>query len=156
MDKNHFGVLSEKRHKNFYNRIKAQREKAFQKLKDEILNTNDLYFTNEEKEQKKKELLKFVQRFVFTNNLKTTLFEESEAIKASYLKDKKFVNNFLKTFLFLRNFVNELPKFKSFLIIFCIFSFFFLEYWFHYYTSFSLKNVQISYKDIIEKIPPFC
>jgi hypothetical protein len=148
--------LFDRRRKNFYSRIQREREKSFQKLKNEILNTSDLYFTNEEKEQKKRELLNFVQRFVFTNNLKSSLIEESQLIKASYLKDKKFINNFFKIVLLFRSFLSKLPQLRAFLIIACVFFFFFFEYWFHYYTSFSLKNIQITYKDIIEKIPPFC
>lgn len=158
MNDNHVRIqklMAERRRKKFLERVNQQQEALYQKWKKDILEGYDPNVGKEERERRKKELLDFVHRYVFVNNLKPVDQILPDTMKLKFDREQTRLQRFINVLLLVRNFINYLPRFKTFMILCSAFLFFSFEYWLHYYTSFSLKDVNLTYKDIIEKIPPF-
>lgn len=151
-------ILTQRRHKKFRERILREKEVDFAKWKKEIFESSESTISKEEREKRRKELLSFVDRYAFNSKLapQSNLEQASTVtVGAWFLREQNFLKRFLTFILLFRNFVNATLKIKSILILVSAFFLFTVEYWLHYYSSFSLKDINITFKDIIDKIPPF-
>lgn len=109
--------------------------------------------TSEERQKNKKRLLNYVHRYVFLQQLEP--IDTSSKIVSTLLNRDQNNKNFLHKFLFFRNFFFKFFNIKSVLLLFSCLFFFFIEYFIHYYSSFSFNDINITYQTIINKIPPF-
>jgi len=149
-------IMNERRFRKLNEKIAKDREIAFEKLKKEIFENHDPTITKEEREKRRKELLNFVHRYAFEKRLGPVEQISAEQIKSNYNREQSALKNFVRVMIMVRNFFNVFFKIRSITLLVSAFFFFSAEYWLHYYTSFSLKYVCVTYKDVIEKIPPFC
>lgn len=151
-------TLTQRRHKKFREKILREKEADFAKWKKEIFESSESTLSKEEREKRRKELLSFVDKYAFNSRLSASGNSEEISTASAgsrFLREQNFLKKFLNFILLLRNFVNSTLKVKSIFILASAFFLFTVEYWLHYYTSFSLKDVNITFKDIIDKIPPF-
>lgn len=155
-DKKRRDLILEKSRKKFRERVFREQEMEFQKLKKDFIEGSLPQLSIEEREKRRTVLLNFVHRYVFINNLAS--FEasfETDVIREKYFKEIKSTKTIVQKILWLRIFIKQIFSFKSILILSSAFLFFFFEYILHYYTMVSLKDINITFKNIIEKIPPF-
>lgn len=136
-------------------RIERQNNLAFEELKKEFTKHPALDVkTEEERKRDRKRLLKYVHKYVFLQKLEPIDNSSVEAINA-FNKDLKN-RDLLKKILLFRNVFSRFFRLKSVIILSSAFFFFFIEYYLHYYSSFSFKDINVTFEDIITKIPPFC
>lgn len=147
-------AMNERRFKALNEKIARDREIAFEKWKREISESQDPTITKEERDKRRKELLNFVHRYVFEKKLGPVEKISVERIKLDYEREQSISKGFLQGMVTARNFLGAFFKIRAIMLLTSAF-FFSAEYWLHYYTSFSLKDVSITYQDVIEKIPPF-
>jgi hypothetical protein len=160
VDKETIKRLYEKHKKNMQEHIAKEQKFFVEKLANELEN-DPLFFDQdlEGRRQNRQRLLNYVHRYVFLYNLKPIdIVAEAKKKQDSrtILKEASRVRAFLGKLLLIRNFLNNFFKLRSIILIFSALFFFFCEYWVHYYSSFSFKDVNITYQSILEKIPPFC
>jgi hypothetical protein len=134
-------------------RINKEQNLFMEVLKDNLINKPHDGQTKEEKIENKKRLLNFVHRYVFLQRLQpldSNVDKINRVVVESY-RIKKFV----KYYLFIRNFFGNFFKLRALFIILSAILFFFLEFFGHYFLLFSLNDINVTFQDIINKIPPF-
>ena len=144
----------------YYNHLKKTRERIvkeqdlfFEILKDSLINQPMEGQTKENKEENKKRLLNYVHRYVFLQRLQPI---DSSVSKVNKLALENYrVKIFIRSYLFVRNFIGNFFKIRAFVIILSAVFFFSFEYFMHYFSFFSLNEINVTFQDIINKIPPF-
>lgn len=140
-------------------RIALEQKHYIDGLRDELVNKPLPGQTKEDKEANKHRLLRYIQRYVFLKNLEPldTDVERGDHLKMGILHDdSKRVKSFLGFLLRARELLSNFLKTRSLVMAASVVFFFSFELWIHYYSSFSLKDVNISFQTIVDKIPPFC
>lgn len=135
-------------------KMRRDQDLYFKDLKNELLTTTTPGQTPEEKQLNKKRILNYVHKYVFLQKLSPILSVPYDQVIAR-IKEGSKVKDWLITLLLIRDIFGTIFKVKSFLILASAVFFFSFEYWLHYHTSVSLKDINVTYKTIIEKIPPF-
>lgn len=158
IDKKDLERLYIRRREALRKRIALEQKHYIDSLRDELVNKPLPGQTKEEKEASKHRLLKYVQRYVFLKNLEPldTDVARGDLFKTSiFYDDSKRVKNFLGFLLMAREVLSNFLKMRSLVMAASVVFFFSFELWIHYYSSFSLKDVNISFQTIVDKIPPF-
>lgn len=152
--KNNYSDLLYKRHlAKTRERIVKEQHLYFETLKDELINKPFKGQTLEEKQLNKKRLLDYVHRYVFLKNLHPV---ESNVSKINYIfNEKSKVKFFLRYLILIRDIFSNFISLRTVFILSSAFLFFFVEFFLHYYFNFSLKDINVTFQDIITKIPPF-
>ena len=135
-------------------RIDRERISQLEIFKKEFLSHPSLDIqTPEERNKNKKRLLNYVHRYIFLQQLEPL---DNSSVEIDNLI-KRDLNNrtFLQKFLLFRNFVSKFFSIKVVLLLCSCLFFFSLEYFIHYYSSFSFRDVNVTYETIITRIPPF-
>lgn len=135
-------------------RIKKEQQLYFDNYKKEFLNKSVIDGISAEDDKfMKKRLLDYVHKYVFLQRLEPLDNTSTQVLQL--LKSDLNKKNYAKQFFDLRNVFSNFFRIKSGFILFSAFFFFFIEYYIHYYSSFSLNDINITFESIINKIPPF-
>jgi hypothetical protein len=135
-------------------RIKKEQQLYFDNYKKEFLNKSVIDGISAEDDKfMKKRLLDYVHKYVFLQRLEPLDNTSTQVLQL--LKSDLNKKNYAKQFFDLRNVFSNFFRIKSVFILFSAFFFFFIEYYIHYYSSFSLNDINITFESIINKIPPF-
>ena len=135
-------------------RIQRDREAYIKNLKHELLTKPAPGQSLGEKELNKQRILNYVHKYVFLQKL-TPIVSIPYSQVLTRIKEGSKVKDFLMVLLVVRDVFGTIFRLKAVLIIASAVFFFLIECWLHYYTTMSFKDVNITYKTIIEKIPPF-
>jgi hypothetical protein len=134
-------------------RIDKEQKLYFENLKNELINKSVLGRPVDEKKENERKILDYVHKYVFLQQLQPV---DNSSVKIfKIIKESSRIKFFLRQIILFRDILGSFFGLKSVLVLSSAIFFFFLEYWFHYYSSISLKDVNITIKDIIDKIPPF-
>jgi len=135
-------------------KIQRDQNAYIEDLKNELLTKPAPGQTVKEKEMNKQRILSYVHKYVFLQKLSPIANVPYSQVVAR-IKEGSKVKDLLRILLVVRDVFGTIFRVKAVLIIASAVFFFLIEYWFHYYTTLSFKDVNITYKTIIEKIPPF-
>lgn len=153
-------VMDDAKNKLFERHLKRTRERIqkeqnlyYENLKSELISKPLIGQSLEEKEKSKRKLLDYIHKYVFLQRLEP--IDTSSLKVLDILRANSKAKIFFKQMLLFRDLFGSILKIKSVLIFLSAIFFFFLEYWIHYYSSFLLKDVNVTLQMIIDKIPPF-
>ena len=149
----------QQRHLNMM-RQKIQRD---QKLEYENFRNSKLvsfskeFKLSDERILHRKKLQEYVTKYVFLQNLQPlpSVSEKPDSRSLSILKENYTARDLIKKFLFFRNFFSKFLRVRFFLLVLSAFFFFSFEYYLRYYSYISFNDINVTYEDIIGKIPPF-
>lgn len=146
--------LYQKHLKRLNAKIQRDQNLYFRDLKNELLTKPIPGQTPEEKQLNKQRILNYVHKYVFLQKLSPISSVPYDQVIAR-IKEGSKVKDWLITLLLVRDIFGTIFRVKSFLILASAVLFFSFEYWLHYHTSVSLKDINVTYQTVIEKIPPF-
>jgi hypothetical protein len=135
-------------------RIQRDQNSYIEGLKSELMKKPASGQTLEEKDINKRRILNYVHKYVFLQKLAPIVNLPYSQVVAR-IKEGSKVRDLLVVLLAVRDVFGVILRIKTVVIIASAVFFFFVEYWFHYYTALSFKDINITFKTIIEKIPPF-
>lgn len=149
----------QQRHLNLM-RQKIQRD---QKLEYENFRNSQLVSFNkdikltEERILHRKRLQEYATKYVFLQNLEpvSTLSQKPDSQSLTILKENYTAKSLLKKFLLFRNLLSKFLRIRFIFLLLSAFVFFSFEYYLRYYSSVSFNDINITFEDIIGKIPPF-
>jgi len=135
-------------------KIRRDQDLYFRDLKNEFVMNPMSGQTSQDKQLNKQRILNYVHKYVFLQKLSPVLSVPYDQV-ITHIKEGSKVKDWLILGLLIRDIFGTIFGIKSLLILVSAIFFFAFEYWLHYYTSVSLKDIHVTYKTIIEKIPPF-
>jgi hypothetical protein len=148
-----FERLSTKHLEKLRERIRKQQENYFENLKKDFINKPAPGQTIEEMRFNRSRLLNYVHRYVFLQKLEPFYYNSRQF--EQIVLEKSRVRKFLRYFLWVKTFLVQFLQLRSVLLILSAVFFFFAEYVIYKYSLVSYKDVNITFQDIINKIPPF-
>lgn len=146
--------LQELQRRKLRERIERDRKNFFDKLTEDFVKKPAPGQTVEEKEANKKRLLNYVHRYVFLQKLQPVESPLEEVNKIMFETSR--VKRFFRFFLIVRSFCSNFLQVRAFFIFLSAILFFSIEYVLRYVFHISWVDVNITFEDVIRKIPPFC
>lgn len=146
--------LQEVQRRKLRERIERDRKIFFDKLTEDLIKKPAPGQTVEEKEANKKRLLDYVHRYVFLQKLQPVEPSLDEFSKIAFETSR--IKRFFKFFLVVRSFCSSFLQVRAFFIFLSVVLFFSIEYILKYVFHISWADVNITFDDVIRKIPPFC
>jgi len=146
-----------------YSNLRRQKIQRDQKLEYENFRNSKLislskeYKLTEQRLSNRKRLQEYATKYVFLQNLGPLPIstEKSDLQSLAILRENYTAKDLIKKFLLFRNFFSKFFRIKFVFLLLSAFVFFSFEYYLRYYSSLSLNDINVTYQDIIGKIPPF-
>lgn len=141
-------------------RQKIQREQklAYENFKNsKLISLSKEPKLTEDRILHRKRLQEYATKYVFLKNLEPLSIsaEKPDRRSLTILRENYTAKDLLKKFLLFRNFFSKFVRIKFVFLFLSAFFFFSFEYYLRYYSSISLNDINVTYQDIIGKIPPF-
>jgi hypothetical protein len=146
--------LQELQRRRLRERIEHDRKVFFEKLTEDFIKKPAPGQTLEEKESNKRRLLNYVHRYVFLQKLQPVESNLNEISRVTFETSR--IRSFFRVFLVIRSFCSSFLQVRAFFLFFSAILFFSIEYILKYVFHISWVDVNISFEDVIRKIPPFC